>query len=1133
MNKSSLEPQKSTLREKALAAVFSLSLIANMFAPLSASAFVPSGQHSFIATSSTPSVQNVTVSNGTLKLSVRGEWTSADDYAERAVYLGDGSAVAPLRFDVKQGSNIVTELQITNPELERLENQTVGSVSVPSGTTLDNGTWPSGWAAGAPDAEYSGTWTLSLANGSYTVTTYSGTSYRTDIDAATIAFDSSASVVSTQAAQSLVSSADATIQLGQSFTPTYAGGSGTGNWQFVVSNYTNWNPDNGYAGTDLGNNPSTDPASAYSSSFTPAAAGTYQFYVAKTADGNYLVSNSAGPYTLTVNPAVPSQPLSASCTANPSDVSNNPSITWTSNVSGGTAPYQYSWSIYNDVSNYGSPTGTSTSYIVNYSSTGTKAAMLHIVDAAGATTSAGCSGTISPSTPVTPVSPTLVSIAVTTPPNKVSYTVGDALDLSGLVVTGTYSDGSTAVETITAADVGGFNPSATGTQMLTVTFEGKTATFTVTVAAAPVVVVPPTVTISLSTTTVTVGDSIGVVSTSTGGTLTEHGVETCLVGGNCPADASSGNWVNVGASNPPSNPTDTLIIYPAFTGAGTYDVRAYASNDGGATYAYSAISTVTVNTASGTTGGGGGNQNPTHVLQVLPQGSGTVTSVPSGISCSSSSGCSATFNTGTAVTLSEVPNAGNVWNSWGGDCAYAGTSTTCSLTLTADMTARALFETAPTSTPSNPVASSTPADIPSAPVISGPTTGTTTVSYAFTASSTDPVGGTIKYLFDWNNDGIVDATSSPTLSGLSATESNVWTAAGLQTFSVVAVNAVGATATSTYSILIADATSSSSGSGSGTTGGGSTSSGSGSAGGMGTSSGGGVHFYSGSHAAQTVLEEAATSSPVANTRASAPAVPVVGPSVCKAGDYITAYMRQGIDNDPAEVTKLQNFLNQYEGADLDVNGTFDASTTAAVMAFQVKYSKDVLSPWGIDYPTGIVYITTAHEINDIFCSSNPAYTGGQPATTTPQFNGAVGFNASNSSSTPTFSSNIAGVIGSINSGVKDFLKDILWYPLLILLLIGTGMWLVLRYIFLKDKKDIGKQRIFLDGIGVFSAGSVLNMANTLFYILAPAAFMGMTNMTVGMVLGLDLINIVLMLGATLASLFVFQKQLSSRILLPI
>lgn len=44
----------------------------------------------------------------------------------------------------------------------------------------------------------------------------------------------------------------------------------------------------------------------------------------------------------------------------------------------------------------------------------------------------------------TPSEQTLSSIAVTTPPTKTVYDVGDMLDLSGMVVTATYSDGTTA-----------------------------------------------------------------------------------------------------------------------------------------------------------------------------------------------------------------------------------------------------------------------------------------------------------------------------------------------------------------------------------------------------------------------------------------------------------------------------------------------------------------------------------------------------------------------------------------------------------------------------------------------------------------------------------------------------------------
>ncbi len=78
---------------------------------------------------------------------------------------------------------------------------------------------------------------------------------------------------------------------------------------------------------------------------------------------------------------------------------------------------------------------------------------------------------------------TLSSISVKTAPSKTTYTVGETLNTSGLVIKATYSDGSS--KDITS----GFTCSPTklstaGTQKITVTYSGKTASFNVTVKAA-------------------------------------------------------------------------------------------------------------------------------------------------------------------------------------------------------------------------------------------------------------------------------------------------------------------------------------------------------------------------------------------------------------------------------------------------------------------------------------------------------------------------------------------------------------------------------------------------------------------------------------------------------------------------
>jgi len=83
--------------------------------------------------------------------------------------------------------------------------------------------------------------------------------------------------------------------------------------------------------------------------------------------------------------------------------------------------------------------------------------------------------------------------------------------------------------------------------------------------------------------------------------------------------------------------------------------------------------------------------------------------------------------------------------------------------------------------------------------------------------------------------------------------------------------------------------------------------------------------------------------------------------------YLEEYIKFGVDNSPGEVEKLQKFLNEHEGTDLPVTGFYGEMTMEAVKDFQAKYADDILSPWGIEEPTGFVYKTTQSFINDIKC----------------------------------------------------------------------------------------------------------------------------------------------------------------------
>jgi hypothetical protein len=106
---------------------------------------------------------------------------------------------------------------------------------------------------------------------------------------------------------------------------------------------------------------------------------------------------------------------------------------------------------------------------------------------------------------------------------------------------------------------------------------------------------------------------------------------------------------------------------------------------------------VTVTTAGGTSATGVADGftyvAPTFTLSVGVSGSGTVTSTPSGISCGST--CSASFASGTQVTLNETPASGSIFSGWSGACSGAGS---CVVIMSAAESVTATFTQALTRT---------------------------------------------------------------------------------------------------------------------------------------------------------------------------------------------------------------------------------------------------------------------------------------------------------------------------------------------------------------------------------------------------------------------------------------------------
>lgn len=79
------------------------------------------------------------------------------------------------------------------------------------------------------------------------------------------------------------------------------------------------------------------------------------------------------------------------------------------------------------------------------------------------------------------------------------------------------------------------------------------------------------------------------------------------------------------------------------------------------------------------------------------------------------------------------------------------------------------------------------------------------------------------------------------------------------------------------------------------------------------------------------------------------------PLICTTRLYPTKPIRYGAKNDSGEVKLLERFLNASEGKHLPVDGKYSKEDMAAVIAWQEKYAKDILKPWGITKGTGYVF----------------------------------------------------------------------------------------------------------------------------------------------------------------------------------
>ncbi|MFZ0981061.1 MAG: choice-of-anchor D domain-containing protein, partial [Candidatus Acidiferrales bacterium] len=94
--------------------------------------------------------------------------------------------------------------------------------------------------------------------------------------------------------------------------------------------------------------------------------------------------------------------------------------------------------------------------------------------------------------------------------------------------------------------------------------------------------------------------------------------------------------------------------------------------------------------------------NYTLTISDLGTGTGAVTDNTGQINCSEASGvvtgaCSGSYASGTEVILTETPSSPSTFAEWGGACASSGTGTSCTLTITSNLTASANFLPPPAS----------------------------------------------------------------------------------------------------------------------------------------------------------------------------------------------------------------------------------------------------------------------------------------------------------------------------------------------------------------------------------------------------------------------------------------------------
>jgi hypothetical protein len=211
------------------------------------------------------------------------------------------------------------------------------------------------------------------------------------------------------------------------------------------------------------------------------------------------------------------------------------------------------------------------------------------------------------------------------------------------------------------------------------------------------------------------GDSVTLTASAvSGSTFAGWSGGGCSGTGSCSVETTA----TVAARFNAAVSTATLIVTTSGTGAGTVTSTPSGINCGGtcsANFVSGNSVTLTASASGGSsftswsgacTGTGScvvvmnGNRGVnaqftaapgTALLSVVKTGTGTVTSIPAGISCGAT--CAANFTSGSSVALSAAPTGGSTFNGWDGeDCSGTGA---CVVVMNGNQTVTATFVTSP------------------------------------------------------------------------------------------------------------------------------------------------------------------------------------------------------------------------------------------------------------------------------------------------------------------------------------------------------------------------------------------------------------------------------------------------------